>query len=60
MVELDDVYYIGYTVYDERRVILEASEGAMVSDNDNRSRELDVDVRVGDYALDNTHQIRDQ
>ncbi|RJP36109.1 MAG: peptidase U62 [Phycisphaerales bacterium] len=53
-------YYVAYAVYDERRVIVTASDGALANANDGRSRRLDVDVRVGDYKLDNTHQIRDQ
>ncbi len=53
-------YYIAYAVYDERRMIVTASDGALANSNDERRRRLDVDVRVGDYKLDNTHQIRDQ
>jgi len=36
-----------------------ASSGAMVRDSTNEVRLLDVDVRVGSPALDNTHEIRD-
>ena len=32
--------------------------GALVSSNEGAHRALDVDLRVGDYALDNTHPMR--
>lgn len=52
-------YYLAYTVYDEHSLTLTATLGAIYSDNQQRSRRLNVDARVGDYKLDNTHQIRD-
>lgn len=51
-------YYIAYEVMDERSVGVEASLGALVTSADDRSRSLDVDVRVGTQALDNTHPLR--
>ncbi len=51
-------YYIAYTVTDTRTVGVSARLGALMNDVDTRNRQLGVDVRVGDYALDNTHQIR--
>jgi len=51
-------YFIGYTVYDERRTSLVASNGALQSSDEQRGRFGTVEVRVGDYALDNTHPIR--
>ncbi len=51
-------YYLSYAVYDERRVILAATLGAITRDDDNRRRKLNIDLRVGDYALDNTRQLR--
>ncbi|HEY3244529.1 MAG TPA: metallopeptidase TldD-related protein, partial [Phycisphaerae bacterium] len=52
-------YYLAYTIAENERVTLSAGYGALESDDSNRSRQLDIDLRVGDYKLDNTHQIRD-
>lgn len=51
-------YFICYQITDKYRVSVSATLGALGYNNKNRSRLLDVDVRVGDYQLDNTHQIR--
>jgi predicted Zn-dependent protease len=51
-------YFISYTVRDMNSVSLTATLGALQRDDDDRQRLLDVDVRVGDYALDSTHAIR--
>src|SRR5688572_12793370 len=51
-------YFIGYTVHDIRVSQILASFGAIESSEESRQRTASVDVRVGDYALDNTHPIR--
>ncbi|UCH92415.1 MAG: peptidase U62 [Candidatus Aminicenantes bacterium] len=51
-------YFICYQITDNHRVSISASFGALKSSSEDRSRLLDVDVRVGSYRLDNTHQIR--
>src|SRR5213079_2027699 len=51
-------YYMSYNVGDEQRVSMTASYGSIVKSDTTRRRMLLVDVRVGDYSLDNTHQIR--
>jgi predicted Zn-dependent protease len=51
-------YFASYTVYDVQTAYVRASFGALVARNQNRSRSAVVDVRVGDYALDNTREIR--
>jgi predicted Zn-dependent protease len=51
-------YFIGYTVNDVSSVSVEAEGGALQSTSQERNRLLDVEVRVGDYVFDNTHQIR--
>jgi len=51
-------YFISYSVRENSSVDIEASLGALRSSGVDHSRLLDVDVRVGDYQLDNTHQIR--
>ncbi len=52
-------YYLAYTVYDETTTILSASLGAMLREDVSHERKLNIDLRVGDYKLDNTHQLRD-
>jgi predicted Zn-dependent protease len=51
-------YFIGYTVYDERTAVVVATLGAVVRDDEGAERNLNIDLRVGDYTLDNTHQLR--
>src|SRR5262245_58284310 len=53
-------YFISYSVRENDNVTIEASLGALKTSQKDRSRLLDVDVRVGDYQLDSTHQIRGQ
>ena len=53
-------YFIGYEVNDVQNTELEASLGALRTSNNQHSRFLDIDVRVGDYQYDSTHQIRGQ
>jgi predicted Zn-dependent protease len=56
--EATPAYFIGYTVHDERTAQITASFGALDRSDDSRGRFGTVEVRVGDYALDNTHPIR--
>ena len=51
-------YFASYTVYDVQSAYVRASFGALVGRHQQRSRSAVVDVRVGDYALDNTREIR--
>ena len=51
-------YFVAYTVYDVQSSQMAAAFGAVVADIDARSRQLGVDVRTGDYSLDNTHEVR--
>jgi predicted Zn-dependent protease len=51
-------YYMAYTITDEKSVRVGAELGALMSNDQNHQRLLDVDVRVGDYEVDNTHKIR--
>jgi predicted Zn-dependent protease len=56
----DDInpYYIAYAVTDTRSTRISATLGALITNDNDRNRILDIDLRVGDYELDNTHQIR--
>jgi predicted Zn-dependent protease len=51
-------YFISYTLHDTRETRLGASFGALYRSDDARNRFATVEVRVGDYELDNTHPIR--
>lgn len=51
-------YYLAYTVYDEHSVVIGATLGALTQNRESRNRNLNIDLRVGDYTLDNTRQIR--
>ncbi|MCK6457547.1 MAG: TldD/PmbA family protein [Phycisphaerae bacterium] len=53
-------YYLAYTVTDRQTISVSARLGTLYGAEANHRRMLDVDVRVGDYALDNTHKIRDE
>jgi TldD protein len=51
-------YYIDYRVDDNTVVSLTTSFGSLVADNNNRSRILTTNVKVGDYGFDNTHEFK--
>ncbi len=55
----DPAYYLGYQLVEQRVVSLEAEGGALITDSDDTARNLDVEVRVGAPALDNTRQLSD-
>ena len=52
---LEAPYFISYRVDDTRALIASATFGALVSSAPTRSRTLSVELRVGDYRLDNTN-----
>lgn len=49
-------YFISYQLTDNRAINVSSSFGALTGTSDNRTRLLDLDLRVGDYKLDNTHR----
>jgi TldD protein len=51
-------YFMGYEVNETATVDIQSSQGALQSSDRDKMRVLDVEVRVGDYDFDNTHQIR--
>ena len=54
-------YFLSYSVRENQSVDIEAALGALHGQPDqDHSRLLDIDIRVGNYDLDNTHQIRGQ
>jgi predicted Zn-dependent protease len=48
-------YFLSYTVADANNVAIRAQYGALVDSSANHERVVDVQVRVGDPKLDNTH-----
>jgi TldD protein len=56
--EKNPPYYISYSIGDIKSYRLNASFGKIVRENDDKQRILDIDMRIGDYQLDNTHIIR--
>ncbi|HPH65144.1 MAG TPA: metallopeptidase TldD-related protein [Kofleriaceae bacterium] len=63
MVELrakaEPAHYLAYQLVEQRQVRLEAEGGALINDDDDTDRNLDVEVRVGTAELDNTRQLSD-
>ena len=51
-------YFLAYEITEARRVFTRASFGALTVSGDSVRRQLDIDLRVGDYTLDNTRTIR--
>ena len=51
-------YYISYEITETHTIGVSGEFGRLQRSGDYRYRQLDVDLRVGDYALDNTHEIR--
>src|SRR5579884_3803190 len=50
-------YFLSYELTDNHSIQVSASFGALMSSDDRRTRMLDIDLRVGDYTLDNTHPM---
>ncbi len=54
----EPLYFLQYEIVDEEEVNISAFSGAIQNHHRRRNRYLTVDVRVGSYKLDNTHQLR--
>lgn len=57
--ESTPLYYLSYEITEEDRVSVTASFGALSRISRSDGRILDIDLRVGDKDLDNTHPVRD-
>lgn len=55
--KLDKPYFIAYSAHERTAVGASASFGGLVDSNQQRSRHLTVEVRVGDPGLDNTSYL---
>lgn len=53
----EPAYYLGYDLNDRTELWMVAEAGAMLSDQIDRDRAVDVDVRVGSPELDNSHAV---
>jgi predicted Zn-dependent protease len=51
-------YFLSYQIAETHRITVRSFFGTLTDTRDERSRLLDVDVRVGSYDLDNTHRSR--
>jgi predicted Zn-dependent protease len=51
-------YYISYQIADSKIETVSSTFGALLLSKSSHSRVAHVEVRVGDYKLDNTHQVR--
>ena len=51
-------YFISYTLHDTRTTRISAAFGALQRSDEARNRFASVEVRVGDFTLDNTHPLR--
>lgn len=52
---LDKPYFIAYRAQETSTMSASASFGSLLSSTENRTRAFTVEIRVGDYALDNTN-----
>lgn len=51
-------YFIGYDLTETRETGITASNGAIRESRSEFSRKLDIEIRVGDYRLDNSRPLR--
>jgi TldD protein len=51
-------YFISYEITEDAVVSVTGSFGKIEQSSEDRRRQLDIDLRVGDYSLDNTHALR--
>jgi predicted Zn-dependent protease len=51
-------YFLSYSIVDQQRTSVRATFGVLQSSGEGHTRQLALGLRVGDYSLDNTHEIR--
>ena len=52
-------YFLSYEITETHWASVSGSFGALAASDESRQRLLDIDLRVGDYELDNTRPLRD-
>ena len=50
-------YFISYRIIEQQRAEVQGSNGALLSSDETHTRWLQTSVRVGNYKLDDTHQV---
>jgi predicted Zn-dependent protease len=55
LAELERPYFIAYHVRETQAESVSATRGSLLHKNESRSRMLSIELRVGDYAFDNTN-----
>jgi hypothetical protein len=51
-------HFLSYEIVDTHSFFLTSSFGKLTNSSENHHRQLGIDLRVGDYAMDNTREIR--
>ncbi len=51
-------YFISCEITDDQTISVNGSFGKITLSEEDHRRQLDIDLRVGDYRLDNTHALR--
>jgi predicted Zn-dependent protease len=51
-------YFLSYEITETHSFYVTGAFGKLTGSNENRHRQLDVDLRVGDYTMDDTREIR--
>ena len=54
------VYYLSYEITEDKSVAVNSAFGALTGWNENETRGLDIDLRVGSPDFDNTRELRSQ
>jgi predicted Zn-dependent protease len=57
LAQLERPYFISYHVQEVQSMSVAATGGSLLEKNENRARSLRIELRVGDYAFDNTNFI---
>ena len=53
-------YFLSYEITDDQVVSVTGTFGKLQTSQQSRSRQLDIDLRVGNAHLDNTHGTREE
>jgi hypothetical protein len=51
-------YYLSYEITETHSIGISGAFGKIESSGESRNRRLGIDLRVGDYGLDNTREVR--
>src|SRR6266404_2531748 len=51
-------YYLSYEITETHSISVAGAFGKVTGSGEYRNRQLDIDLRVGDYNLDNTREVR--